>query len=251
MEPKPAVFYLADPATGKPKPATQYYRVLFNPTDYQLTKNVQLAEMNVPGLDAPLQQFVRGQAEKLTVKLFFDTTDRAGGGPFAIPVTQETDKFYSFVKIDRDKHTPPVVIFAWGTEAGFPGANLPNQNAQKRHWFTCVVESVQQEFTLFSTRGVPLRATLTVTMREYRPLANQLTELKLKSHDKTRSHVVARGQTLSGIAGDYYGNPGDWRPIALHNEITNPRKLRPGTILEIPPIDRGVSISAAPAQAAG
>jgi nucleoid-associated protein YgaU len=244
MDPQPAVFYLADP---KGKQSETYYRVMFNPTDFQLTKGLQLAEMNVPGLDSPLQQFVRGQTEKLTVRLFFDTTDR-GGGPFAKSVTEETDKFYAFVKIDSKTHAPPVCIFEWGR--GFPGANLPKEERQRRERFTGVVESVQQEFTLFSARGTPLRATLTVTMREYKTLQTQRDELNLKSRDRTHDHVVQRGETLSGIAGEAYGNPADWRPIAEHNAVVNPRRLRPGTILEIPPIDRGVSTSAAPPLAA-
>jgi contractile injection system tube protein len=241
VDPQRAVFYLAD---SNGRATSSYYRVMFNPSDLQMTKSLQLAEMNVPGLDAPLQQFVRGQAERLTVRLFFDTTDR-GGGPFATPVTEQTDKFYSFVKIDSETHVPPVCIFAWGSR-GFPGSKLPTNENQRRDWFTGVVESVQQEFTLFSTKGVPLRATLTVTMREFKTLSAQRIQLHLLSHDRTRSHMVQRGETLTGIAGEVYGDPGAWRAIALHppNRIVNPRRLRAGTILEIPPIDRGVSTAA-------
>ena len=47
--------------------------------------------MTIPGLDSPLQQFVRGQAEKLTLDLFFDTTD-TGMGAGATSVTTETDR---------------------------------------------------------------------------------------------------------------------------------------------------------------
>ena len=43
------------------------------------TRGDQFAEIAIPGLDAPLQQFVRGQAEKLTLDLFFDTTDNGMG----------------------------------------------------------------------------------------------------------------------------------------------------------------------------
>jgi len=63
--------------------------------------------------------------------------------------------------------------------------------------------------------------------------------LRLLSPDRSRSHVVQRGDTLSGIAGRLYDNPGDWRPIAVKNGIENPRRLAPGTVLQIPPIDRG------------
>ena len=35
----------------------------YNPTEFPGTRGAQLAEITIPGLDAPLQQFVRGQAE--------------------------------------------------------------------------------------------------------------------------------------------------------------------------------------------
>lgn len=243
MEPQRAVFYIAGPDG---QPTSSYYTVMYNPTELSFTKGVQLAEMNVPGLDAPLQQFVRGQAEKLTVKLFFDTTDR-GTGSFAKSAADEADKFYSFVKIDSELHAPPVCIFAWGN--GFPGSALPGGVNQRREWFTGVVESVQQEYTLFSSRGVPLRATLTVTMREYKTLSTQRTQLNLHSRDHSRSYAVQRGDTISAIAGRFYGNPADWRAIADHNDLDDPRRLMPGRILELPPIDRGAAMTPPPAAA--
>jgi nucleoid-associated protein YgaU len=211
------------------------YPVMFNPTDLSLTKGAQLGEVNVPGLDTPLQQFVRGQTEKLTVKLFFDVTD-SGMDRLAHSVTEQTDRFYAFVKIDSELHAPPVCRFTWG--ARFPGSDLPNDESQRRTTFTGVVESVQQEFTTFSPAGVPLRANLTVTMREYKTLARQLEQLHLASTDKTSRHVVRRGETLASIAAQVYGTPADWRPIADENRVADPRRVRPGTLLSIPALER-------------
>ena len=67
--------------------------VQVNPTELAFDKGVQLAEIAIPGLDSPLLQFVRGQAEQLTLELFFDTTDD-GMGAGATSVTTETDAFY-------------------------------------------------------------------------------------------------------------------------------------------------------------
>jgi hypothetical protein len=235
--------------TGKPDygldPASKRLNVMFNPTDFTLTKGSQLAEINVPGLDAPLQQFVRGQAEKLTVKLFFDSTDERTD-ELATGVTALTDRFYSLVKIKPDEHAPPVCRFVWGPS--FPGSKLTTDSTTfddtdptslNRREFTGVVESVQQEFTLFSPTGVPLRANLTVTMREYRMLSLQREQLRLLSRDRSRRHIVSRGETLSSIAARYYDSPGDWRAIAVHNGITDPRRLAAGTVLGIPPTAEG------------
>ena len=47
--------------------------VLFNPEAYSLTKDVNYAHIGVPGLGAPVLQFVHGNAETLTLELFLDT----------------------------------------------------------------------------------------------------------------------------------------------------------------------------------
>lgn len=215
---------------GKP----DYIDVQFNPTELSFDKSVQLAEIAIPGLDAPLQQFVRGQGEKLSLELFFDTTEH-GMGSGAVSVTTLTDKIYQLVKIDPKRHAPPICTFVWNHQ--FPGGDLSEAlGNQRRNAFTCLVESVAQKFTLFSPQGVPLRATLTVKLREYKTLEEQLAQLNLSSPDRTHSHVVQRGERLSGIASQFYNRPGEWRAIAAANGIEDPRRLTVGAFLIVPPI---------------
>ena len=54
---------------------TEIIDLQYNPTEIVLEKNVHIAEIAIPGLTAPLQQFVRGDAETLKLELFFDTSD--------------------------------------------------------------------------------------------------------------------------------------------------------------------------------
>lgn len=208
--------------------------VQFNPTELSLEKGAQLADISIPGLDSPLLQFVRGQGEKLTLDLFFDTTDQ-GMGALATSVTTLTDQVYGLVKIEPDGHAPPICTLHWNHE--FPGAHLaPELGNQTRTSFQCVVESVKQKFTLFSPLGVPLRATLTVSLREYKTLDEQLAQLNLNSPDRTQSHVTQAGETLTAIATQHYGQPTDWRDIADANDILDPRRIMPGAILTVPPL---------------
>jgi len=202
----------------------QHLDVQFNPTEFTLTKGAQLAEIPIPGLDQPIIQFVRGQTETMSVELFFDSTE-GGTGSGATSVTAQTDQFYNLIKIDPETHAPPVLIFRWGSS--FPGA--PQRNA-----FKCVAASVRQQFTFFSPTGVPLRAKLTVELREYKSLADQIRQLNLQSPDKTKAHVVLEGETLSSIAYLQYGDPTVWRQLADANAIDNPLALTPGTILTVP-----------------
>jgi len=208
--------------------------VQFNPTEMVFDKGTQLAEIGIPGLDAPIQQFIRGNAEKLTLELFCDTTDQ-GIGLNARSVTYETDKFYQLVKIVPTLHAPPVVTFYWHHE--FSGNRLDKAFGNNRRTsFTGVAESVRQRFTLFSPEGVPLRATVSLVLREWRPLEQQLLELNPSSPDRTHRHVLASGESLSALAARYYDRAGEWRRIALDNEIEDPRRLKAGAPLVIPSI---------------
>jgi len=113
----------------------------------------------------------------------------------------------------------------------------PSSANQRVNGFRCVLESIKQKFTLFSSDGVPLRATLTVTLREYKTLNDQLKRLGLSSPDRTHAHVLSQTDSLSSVADRYYDRPGDWRPIADNNAITDPRRLHAGQVLEIPTLD--------------
>ena len=212
--------------------------VQFNPTEFTLNKAVQIPEIGIPGLDAPVIQFVRGQTETMTVDLFFDTTDSGMAGDDVTAVTEKTDLFYQLIKIDRKTHAPPVVRFTWGARSNFPGSHMNGRwfSQNRTNGFRCIVESVRQRFTLFTPTGVPLRAVLTVTLKEYKSPEQQIKELGLQSPDRTHTHVVERGDTLSGIAGNLYDDPREWRAIADHNNVTDPLDLKPGQIVEAPPL---------------
>lgn len=196
--------------------------VQFNPPDLTFSKGAQIAEIAIPGIDSPILQFIRGQNEKLTLELFFDTTTLEKITPALVDVRLMTNSIYQLVKIQPRTHAVPVVRFSWGL------------NLQ----FKALVESVQQKFTLFNQLGTPLRATVTVVFREYKTLEEQIAEMNLQSSDHTKRRVVRRGETLSQIAAEEYDDPEEWRRIADANPdvASNPRRLAPGVVLDIPPI---------------
>lgn len=212
----------------------EFISVQFNPTQLSFSKGVQLGDIPIPGLDSSLIQFVRGQNETLSVDLFFDSTEN-GMGTGATSVTTYSDQIYQLVKIEPDSHAPPICEFIWNDK--FPGSDISEElGNQKRNSFKCVVESVRHQYTLFSPEGVPLRATVSVSFREYKTLDEQLAQLNLNSPDRTQVHVLQSGETLSGIAGDHYRRPGLWRLIADANDVDDPRRLTPGTFLTVPPM---------------
>lgn len=217
-----ATIEVLDKEAIDPNRLPRFLTVQFNPTEYTLSKGAQIAEIAIYGIDSPILQFIRGQNEKLTMDLFFDTTTDNGLDENAQAVTKLTDPFYQLVKIQPKTHAPPRIRFTWGDGLSFKA----------------IVESVQRKFTLFNPTGMPLRATLSVAFREYKTIEDQVAELNLQSSDHTKIRVVQRGDTLSRIAAEEYNDPGMWRVIADENPgIESPRSLRPGMQLRIPPLD--------------
>jgi len=201
-------------------------KALFNPEKYTVSKSVQFAEIGIPGLDSPVVQYVRGQNERITMELFFDTTD-SGMVDNVVDVRTKTLAIYKLLKINTETHAPLRVVLSWG-DAG----QLTSFGTKIPPWL--VLESVSEEFTLFSPRGVPLRARLQVAFREAWTIEEQLQETPRHSSDRTSVRRVKRGETLSHIAADEYNDPREWRAIADANDLHNPRFLEPGMLLTIP-----------------
>jgi nucleoid-associated protein YgaU len=81
---------------------------------------------------------------------------------------------------------------------------------------------------------VPLRATVSLVLREFAPLHEQLPQDNPSSPDRSHAHALAAGETLSHVAHRYYLRAGEWRPIARANGIRDPRRLDPGRVLQVP-----------------
>jgi nucleoid-associated protein YgaU len=100
--------------------------------------------------------------------------------------------------------------------------------------FRCVLSRASQRFVLFTKGGMPVRARVSCTFIEYLDPELEAKAANLQSVDFSKVHVVGRGESLSGIAGDFYDDPQLWRPIAIANGIANPRSIRPGQSLGVP-----------------
>jgi hypothetical protein len=196
----------------RPVVADNIIPLRFNPTEYQLQKGNNFSEIAIPGLESPPIQFVRGGAEKLSVELLVDTS-----GTLADVRVQYVEKLRGLMNLNSELHAPPIVRFVWD-----------------RQVFVGVLESLNVSYVLFTPEGIPLRAKLSVTLKEYRPAAVQVKERPTASPDFDKTWTVRRGDTLSAVAGAVYRDSGQWRAIAEDNGIVDPRRLTPGRVLSVP-----------------
>lgn len=188
-----------------------FIEVMFNPEEYSLNRDNNFASQAIPGLSSPLLQFAHGNLRTLDMELLFDTYERRSD------VRLETERLIHLMEIDPALHAPPVLIVAW--------ASLQ---------FRCVLTKANQKFLLFLDDGRPVRARITASFTEFIDAEHEALQVKRETADFTKRHTVLQGETIAGIASLYYSDPTLWRPIAVFNQIDNPRDLRAGQPLTIP-----------------
>lgn len=199
--------------------------VLFNPTEYSFERANAYKATPVPGLGAPLLQFVNGESDTLSMELFLDDyTDPKGPTslqqPEKDPLAKRLRDLTKLLEIDRDLHAPPPVRFNWG----------PME-------FAAVIEKLGRKVTMFHPDGTPARVSLSVSFKEYRTLRQQLEDPRRESADKTKRRVVVGREALWWIAAREYDDPNEWVRIAVANDLDDPREIAPGDWLKLPPIE--------------
>lgn len=194
----------------------------FNPKEFTIKKQNNWQRGQVQGRDVPQLEFSGGSASTLEMELFFDTYEDGSD------VRRMTNKIWQLMAVDEsltDRTTtrgrPPLCQFIWGQMKSFKA----------------VIKSITQRFTMFTSGGIPVRATLTVTFEEAEkagkyPLQNPTTG----GNPGYKTRVVKEGDALDWIAHEEYGDATLWRFIADINNIDNPKALKPGQILSIAPL---------------
>lgn len=195
--------------------------VLFNPEQYSISKSSQYASVAIPGTESPIIQYIRGEAETLSLNLFFDTYTYYNGEDVRL---EHTQKITDLLKKDPDLHAPPPCSFKWGGLI-----------------FTGILEKADTTFTMFDHKGIPVRATMAVTFKQLPGKGTSTensseTKVPESSPDRTKIRQVKEGDSLWLFAFREYGDPSKWKIIAEKNNISNPRNIKPGTQIIIPPL---------------
>jgi Contractile injection system tube protein/LysM domain len=129
--------------------------------------------------------------------------------------------FNTCVNVTSEGHAPPFVALTWGAMI-----------------FKGVIESANTTYSLFDNTGTPIRAKVSLSLKEHFSSEEVKADLKLQSPDLTKFRTVVAGDTLHTIAANEYGDPYLYLQLAEANNLTNFRVLKPGTKLILPPIEK-------------
>lgn len=171
--------------TGSP---TVEFDVHFNPASLEHSVSNTLKE---EGKGSRKKQFIDKTSAKLTMKLVFDTTDTGED------VRVHTDKVAALLRPvgDGKKQVPPNVEFSWGL-----------------YRFTGMVEKHKETLDFFAPSGVPLRATVDLT------LASQDVQF-----ESARNPPASVDQ---GLEPEPAVVPGGGGPSGVANALGDPRSAR-------------------------
>lgn len=194
----------------------------FNPKELAFKKSYIWEAKPTEKKDTPKATFGGGQPSNISLSLLFDTYERSDSDP-PIDVRTYTGIIFKMAQVNEVTSDasaaahPHPVKFVWGP-LSFQGR----------------ITDVGVTYTLFHSSGVPLRATVTVTIQEegeqnltsQNPTSRGLSNMRL--------HRIVAGETLPHIAQQHYGDCNRWREIASANHLTRVRRLTPGLELRIP-----------------
>jgi hypothetical protein len=210
-----------DGSLDKPGPKLDKIEFQFNPKELSLAKSASWKRETGKGhKKSGPPQYQGPQPSKLTLEMFFDASDTQNNS-----VVKAVEQLFSCCVPTADSHSkdkgnPPWVLFRWGGLTGF----------------LAYISSVSAKYTLFTSGGLPIRATCSVTLEE---LAGEAPKQNPTSGGLVprRMHTLVEGDTLPGIAYREYGDASLWRKVAQANRVDDPLRLRAGSQIMLPTVD--------------
>jgi hypothetical protein len=203
-----AVILPVDATSGKPDTANQM-EVHFNPETLrvQRTNNLQ-ADTKGSGSSSQPAQLVDTGAAKLTLDLLFDTTldyQKNQKNADVRKITQKLVDLFIRPPPKQGDTKPPAarsLLFVWGTFS-----------------FNGLVESMSETLDFFAAAGVPLRASVSLSLAEnrYKAKLDNWAPPGPKALAAPPGVPLAPSMQAAGL------DPGTWRSQAMLNGLETPR----------------------------
>jgi hypothetical protein len=190
--------------------------VQFNPESLKVTFANQIVQPDGGDQSSGTagRQFVGAGTTKLALQLWFDVNAMEKDPVDDVRrLTQEVVYFMTPQEAETDttKKAPPGVRFVWGS-----------------FMFDGMVEGMDETLEFFSPDGIPLRASISMTLSQQKIL-----KIKYKDEPKglqqtgqKRMKTAKQGDSLQKIVGK------DWQPVAKANKLEDALRMAPGQLVD-------------------
>jgi nucleoid-associated protein YgaU len=186
----------------------------FNPKDFSISRKAGWKSAQAKKGEAP-SEYIGADPPEITVEMFLDESDKADGN-----IAKTVDKVLKCLGTHQgtgDSPSAPYVLFQWGDAIRFRGT----------------VTSVDARYTMFRGRGVPVRGSATMRIKEMSTPASKQNPTS-GGPAGYRTHVMRTGDTLASVAYTEYGDATRWRDLAEVNAIDDPTRVPSGLSLLVP-----------------
>jgi hypothetical protein len=180
--------------------ANQPFAVHFNPTSLQISISNTLEDK---GQGKEKKQYVTKSSAKLSLDLIYDSTH---DGTDVRLQTGKIAKLMEPAKREGDNAAPPsVVLFEWGSFK-----------------FQGLVESYKETIDFFAPTGVPLRASINLTLASQDKVFESLSQGSDNKFEPLVQNLATSSDSLTDVA-TQAGNPNAARAIATNNGLESIR----------------------------
>jgi hypothetical protein len=199
----------------------QHIEVQFNPATLRLTLSNNLkADSKGGGKNSPAAQFTGKGESSLSIELLFDTTVKweiGNGSNNAHTVEANSDVRKLTQRIAKQYMDPQN-----------PDPKRPKAPRRCRlQWgsfqFTGMISSYSETLDFFAPEGIPLRATLALTLKEDRYQFDMDEKASAAVRDMPKFTPGGTGVSAAQASQAAGNNPRDWRALANANNLENPR----------------------------
>ncbi len=128
----------------------------YNPKELQIDKNVPWQKHNKANANGLQLEFTGAEGRSMTVDMLFDVyEEKSLSVRDSVAILERLAAVRQPNSPKDEMRRPHHCVVVWGTVMG-GGDNK----------FKCVIEQIQTKYTMFSPEGVPLRATVTLKLKE-------------------------------------------------------------------------------------
>lgn len=194
------------------------FEVMLNPSSYTYSRGIAYNAGVAQGQSAQRPKFDHYEAEKVNFDIVIDGTGVASVTSADVK-TQINNLSAIVYQFDGSDHQPDLVRLLWGSFIFFGR-----------------LTTMTVEYTLFKPSGEPLRAKVKLAFTRYVGSNEAALRANMSSPDLTHLIEVKAGDSLPLLCYRVYKNSAYYLDVAKANGITNFRNIKPGTVLNFPPL---------------
>lgn len=127
----------------------------YNPKELQIDKSVPWQKHNKANANGLQLEFTGAEGRTMSVELLFDAYEEKKNIQEAVKILEKLATVRQPNSSQDEMRRPHHCVVVWGTVMGGDDSK-----------FRCVIEQISTKYTMFSSEGIPLRATVTLKLKE-------------------------------------------------------------------------------------